>query len=414
LQTIDSLVVVLGLDPSQFNEAQREALEAFKKTKEGAVASGKEIDTQGKKTSEFFSVLKREALGLLGMYFAGKGIKDFIGYITDLDASTGRLAGQFHVSQENLLAWRNVMKQVGSDAGAADATISSLSDTMQDFLLNPSKANPELFGALARVGVNPEDYTDPLKVLHGLAKLSQTPEFKNDEPHFRAEAKLVGVTDPGMISALFEGEGALNKRLEDARKAVGHPNTEEAKQFQTNMALMQDSAASVGRVLVNELLPPLNELMKLITKLNETGLPDWLADSIKWVTKDWTPTGEPTFSNMPLFPPSSTPGLDKWGRPLPTEGQRDSAVKSIVKSVMGPKTVEDIWGKGSGIEMLVGAGSGAGTINHRSYRQRATTFHNSVHIEHMHIPNAKDGAQAAVSFANKWKEFGFSADSGAN
>lgn len=423
--TIDALVVTLGLDPSQFTQAQREAVEAFKKTQGAAVAGGKEIDAQGKKTSEFFSTMKREALGLLGVFFAGKGIKDFIGHITALDASTSRMAAQFHVSQDNLLAWRNVMKQVGGEAEVADAAIGGLSDAMQDFLLNPGSANPALFGALARVGVKPEDYTDPLAILHGMARLSQTPEFKNDEPHFRAEAKLLGITDPSMISALFEGDSALNKRLANAHAALGHPNSAEAKEFQTSLALMQGAAEGLARSMLGEtgLIGALTKLMEAVTKLKEGVLPDWLKEILDWSRGKMLPDG------VPVIPPEER-GLG----PVPVAQRTHPAARKLLEVVFGPDTVaktgellnQPSWGKSPGIEMLVGVGAAAAAtsrVNSWHSRQRSSSFSSAVHINHnhMHMPGARDGADAARNFRDELQSMSgantmsaFPADSGAH
>src|SRR6202051_875714 len=95
---LDELVLVLGLDPAKFNQGQKDALEAFRKTQEAATKGGKDIESQGAKTLEFFINLKREALGLLAVFLGGRGFGEIVHHITSLDSSTERLSRTFGTS----------------------------------------------------------------------------------------------------------------------------------------------------------------------------------------------------------------------------------------------------------------------------------------------------------------------------
>ena len=89
---IDSLVVELGLDPRQFNEGQRQARESFKRTQEEAKKGAAAVEFEGKKVIDYFESLKRAALGVTGVLLGGMGIKEFTGFLTNLDAATARVA----------------------------------------------------------------------------------------------------------------------------------------------------------------------------------------------------------------------------------------------------------------------------------------------------------------------------------
>src|ERR1035437_6404455 len=104
--TLDALVVTLGLDSSSFNEGQRAAMAAFKRTQEEAVAGGKIIEAQGKKVTEYLSGLKRGALTLLTVLAGGKGFVDMVQHITNLDAATSRLARSTGIVAADLAKWQ--------------------------------------------------------------------------------------------------------------------------------------------------------------------------------------------------------------------------------------------------------------------------------------------------------------------
>ena len=69
---IDELIVVLGIDSRQWTEGQRDALAAFKKTKDSALDFGKAIEESAGKSAEALGFVRKGALGLIGA-FAGVG-----------------------------------------------------------------------------------------------------------------------------------------------------------------------------------------------------------------------------------------------------------------------------------------------------------------------------------------------------
>ena len=121
---VDSLVVLLNLDPTQFTQGQKDALAALQKTREGAVASGKDIEAQGKKVTEYFGSLKMKALGMVAVFLGGaRGIAEFTSFVTHLDASTGRLARTMNISASELSAWQGAAEQTGGSAEGASSAI---------------------------------------------------------------------------------------------------------------------------------------------------------------------------------------------------------------------------------------------------------------------------------------------------
>jgi hypothetical protein len=58
---IDSLVILLDLDPSKFNEGQKKALDQLKKTKDSAAGTAKDLESSGKQAAAFFDHIASSA-----------------------------------------------------------------------------------------------------------------------------------------------------------------------------------------------------------------------------------------------------------------------------------------------------------------------------------------------------------------
>src|ERR1039458_4171325 len=69
---IDALTVELGLDPSGFTKGQKDAEDAFLKTKDHAVSTGKTIEASSKKAAESLQLIARQALALFAVLLGGR------------------------------------------------------------------------------------------------------------------------------------------------------------------------------------------------------------------------------------------------------------------------------------------------------------------------------------------------------
>ena len=86
---IDALAITLALDATKFIKGQKE-IDSLKKTKETAVAYGKEIETAMTATSAGVGKLVTAFLGLGAVLTGGKGVQQFI---TDVTKTDQRSAG---------------------------------------------------------------------------------------------------------------------------------------------------------------------------------------------------------------------------------------------------------------------------------------------------------------------------------
>ena len=131
MNVVDSLVVTLGLDPSNFTKGQKQAAEALLKTQNQASRTAKEMQADGAKAAEFFGAIKTEFLGLIGVLLGSKGIEAFVRDQTKSLADLGREAKNIGVSIPVLAAFRNAVELNGGSAEAATASFRSLTDQME-------------------------------------------------------------------------------------------------------------------------------------------------------------------------------------------------------------------------------------------------------------------------------------------
>jgi hypothetical protein len=149
---IDSLVVTLGLDPSQFSKGQREALDAFKKTQEEAVKGGKAIEEQSKKSFESLSGIKTQALGLFAAFTGTAGLVQFATQAIHAGASVGRLSRNIGVSVDVISRFKGLADIFGGSAEGAAQSFVQLSDALEGWKIGDVRAIVADFRALSSAG----------------------------------------------------------------------------------------------------------------------------------------------------------------------------------------------------------------------------------------------------------------------
>jgi len=264
--TIDELVVVLGMDASKFNEAQKAAMAAFKKTQEELAKAGTETEAQGKKLVEFFVTLKRELLGFFALAAGGRGLKELVGHVINLDASTERLSFSFGASTHELAVWQSAMRQAGGTTEDARGAILVLVGAMRDFLLNPQQGAPWL-ATLTRLGVAPQDRMNPFKVMETIERQAATLKTPDQRADFSALLRTLPAMNQNMINLLLDG----SKKYRDSAEKT-FLTTEEtgiaSKKVIASLALLEDATTGVARVFLDTLIPAMDKLTAL--------LPSWL------------------------------------------------------------------------------------------------------------------------------------------
>lgn len=156
---IDELLVVLGLDSSKFNQGQREALDAFRKTKQGADEFAKDVERQSMKMADVFGIVRRGALGIVGA-LAGGEAASFINHIAGMDAATGRFAKTVNTNVENLSTWQGMIRMIGGEGAAATSVMVSLQRQIETVRQGGGMFEGKFAALMGRAGATLSDDSD--------------------------------------------------------------------------------------------------------------------------------------------------------------------------------------------------------------------------------------------------------------
>lgn len=263
---IDSLVLEFGLDHRPFTKGQREVLDDLRKFEDEAAKAGTRAEAGGKRVADVMASFRREAIGLLGLFLGGRGVKEFVGYMTNLDASTSKAAQTLNMTTRELSAWHGVMEQSGGSAENMTAALQGMTQDMNKFMLT---GQGTLASVLRPLGISLFDNNKQLKSA-GQLMLELSDAVKGMDPA-RATAFLSMI--PGMnsdsISLLLRGRQEMEEMLRVSRALGG--TTEEsaaaAKRYQQEVANLDRSMSSLGRTLITAVAPALIAVANGLTKM---------------------------------------------------------------------------------------------------------------------------------------------------
>ena len=192
---VDSLIVSLSIDPSQFKKGQEEANRAFAKVKDQAAKSGKEIEESNKKVGETFAKVRNEALGLFAAFLGARGIKEFVSDINTANASLGRFGINIGASPQLVSGWEKAVERMGGTAEEAAGSLDAISKALWQ-VHNMGQALPQelyrLQGGMGKIASTTFDSE------HGVIP------FMND---IAAQAQKLAAVDPVSAMNLLKGAG---------------------------------------------------------------------------------------------------------------------------------------------------------------------------------------------------------------
>lgn len=217
---IDSLVVTLGLDASNFTKGQKEALEAFKRTQEGALAGGKAIEESSKRVTDAVGGIKTQALELFALFAGGKGVVSFVTDMTRADAAVGRLSRSTGIAINDISAWQGAARVMGGDAASMAASFVKMNDAFELFKGGISAGDPALMNLLSGLGKRGGTLIDPMlptdQVYIKIAENLEAIRNKEGEGPAGAIGRLFGF-DPGLLDMLMRGGTFTNQMLQEMR-----------------------------------------------------------------------------------------------------------------------------------------------------------------------------------------------------
>lgn len=259
---VDSLVVTLGLDASGFKAGQEQARTAIKRTASESVTAGKEMEARGKQAAQFFGQIKTEALSLIGVLVGGKGLEVFVRDTTRSLADLGRVANRIGTAVPQLAAFRNMIERNGGSANAAAASLSSLTDAMEQYRLTGTSPMANFFN---NMGIGRGD--NAMQAYMKFVQFAQA--HANDVPLINLMGHGIGL-DQGTIDATVQMKNLATVNAEMSKSIhLGVADETMAKrmqQLQSDFTALGQAAEFAGQKMLTDLQPQLSKFSQWLTE----------------------------------------------------------------------------------------------------------------------------------------------------
>jgi hypothetical protein len=267
---IDALVMTLGLDASEFDKNRKLSGESLSKFQKQADAVAKDVAAGGKKMAQGFSLVKTELLGMLAVFGASVGIKDFIASNVQGQAELGRLSKNLGISAQSLEAWGLVAQEMGGQATDAFGALQAVAGGLAEAAIKGHSALTDM--ARANGVALTDAKGDVLSYEDALVSISKRmAELPRQQAMYLANQLGVG----SMFNELELGPNELKKRLDAARglTRVTDASTASAARLQKQWADITQRFKESSEIAFAKLSPVLERLAERFA--------NWL-DSVDW------------------------------------------------------------------------------------------------------------------------------------
>lgn len=245
---IDSLVVTLGLDPRNFTEEQKKALEAFNKSQDAIDRRLKGLEERNKKSAQSFGDATHAAEGLFTV-LAGAGLVAFARDTVTTAGAAGRMATNIGVATNELSAFGRMIERNGGSADAAAGSMKGFVDQMQR--AKWGQTSPDFLLGLSQVGAKIED--SPIAVFLKLARFAE----KNSVQDVNLAGQRLGLSQDIINMALKGSVKALQEYQKAAEGAVSPEQVKRLTDLQRAWVQLDQSIRMVGTDITADAAGPL-------------------------------------------------------------------------------------------------------------------------------------------------------------
>lgn len=264
---IDSLIVELNLDPRKFIGGQKEVEATLKKLIENAGKGSTEIERHTKQTIDYFEHIKRGLLTTVGLFFGGKGAKDFLHFMTTADAATGRFSDTIDLNITTLGAWEQAIKTVGGSAESVKGAMGTLNADIKA-LQAGVPGGGQFLPILQALGV---DVTGkPVDQIFKEASASVKRRHPGNKGMQAFELGRIPGMNQDMINFLLLDAKEVERRLaRGAKAAPSDDDRQRAEAYQQATAQLASAAKRLGSAITYLVSGPLSKALEKITELIE-------------------------------------------------------------------------------------------------------------------------------------------------
>ena len=285
---IDSLLVTLDLDSSGFRRGidevrraqddlteqtrrQNAALsEQERKNAAAQKARTQEIQAKAKATAEAFAKIRNQAISMLAVFTAGKGISSFTSDAVKSTAALSRMAENVNISTENLLAFQLAAKNAGGTAEGMMAQIQKSATSAASLVRGDADEAARAF--FVHGG---GDYLKNGKPTAMSFLLAQADVLKTKREIFGEQQGMLAAQDMGISMAeynfLKQGSAAVKQQLEDAKKhtRVTQDQIDASIKFSKQWNNLSADFDTVGKSILFKFLPIMDKLFEKLGQFAE-------------------------------------------------------------------------------------------------------------------------------------------------
>lgn len=262
---IDSLLVKLGLDSSEFNAGKTKVDKGLKETGSEADKTGAKFKKTGKDGADGFTNVAASAAKFLALIGGTMVVKRFIEQTVESSAALDRLSKNLQESVSTVSSWSNSAELAGGSAEGLQGTLDMLSKAQTELQLTGQSALIPYFSAL---GVSIADTSGKARSGADIL-LDLSDRFgKMDRTTANNMGRMMGI-DQGTMNLLLKGRSEVELLVKRQKEysAVTKQQAEESSRLKLAMTESRQSFEAFGRQLLSAATPAIEGFFKLLSDL---------------------------------------------------------------------------------------------------------------------------------------------------
>lgn len=277
MNVIDSLVVTLGMDAAKFKKGAKETDEALDKTTKNTNKASKEMEAWGKNAAASISKLRNEVLGLLAVFTAGVGIKNFVENTINSTASLGRMSANLNMSAKDLAMWQLANKNAGGSVEGMTAQLKEAAGEVEKFKMGQSSDSAQWF---YRLGGDPAALKDGNSYLMARAKIIAD-IYKVNPTRAQFVASQMGISED-TFNLLKQGPEAVERyrqaqaRLADEQAKASGPMEALRKKLDT----LKNNFEAIGVKILTSLMPQFDRFANWVSE-HQNDIERWANQAVE-------------------------------------------------------------------------------------------------------------------------------------
>lgn len=273
---IDSLLVKLGLDSSEFDAKKSKVDKGLKDTGGEADKTGAKLKKSGKDGAEGFENVAKSAAKFLALIGGTMAVKRFIENQIEANAALDRFAQNLDQSANSISAWGNAAELAGGSAEGLQGTMDMLSKSQTELQLTGQSGLIPYFFAL---GVSLADTQGKARPVNELL-LDLSDRFsKMDRTTANNMGRMMGI-DQGTMQLLLKGRSEVELMIARQKEygAVTKQQAEEASRLRNAMVASKQSFEAFGRELLSAATPALEKMFAIFADFGS-----WIQENKEFV-----------------------------------------------------------------------------------------------------------------------------------